>query len=485
MPLRTRLSSTRGLPCDFGKKGFRRAIPDEALAALRRTITGEVVTPTDTSYDEARAVWNAMIDAFPAVLVQVGEVSDVAPAIAFARAHGLELAIRGGGHNVAGKGTAEGGLVLDLAALREVAVDPQNRTVRVQGGATLADVDASTTGLGLAVPIGVVSGTGIGGFTLGGGVGWLTRAHGLAADNLLSATLITADGDTVVASAQEDRELLWALRGGGGNFGVVVEFTFRAHPLGPEVLCANFVYGLDRWPEAWHALAHWTADLPDAMTTITTTLTPPPIVEMGDDPLLIVGCAWASADVAAGQALLDNLRAACPPDDEIVGPTPWPEWQSAFDVMLPKGVRAYWRNVALSSLSDGAIEVLVRRGTEQTWTGTGFDVHHMGGAFSRVDVQDSPFPSRSSPYWVNIYGFWTDADDDASRVAFVRGMAGDLEPLGTGGHYVNFQGREEEGHRLVDTAATFGPEAYQLLVAVKRRLDPENVFHINQNIAPG
>lgn len=460
-------------------------LTDEALVVLRSSISGEVVVPTDPSYDEARAVWNAMIDARPAVVVRVGDVADIAPAIAFARTHGLELAIRGGGHNVAGKGTAHAGLVIDLGALRGAVVDPQSRSVRVQGGATLADVDAATAGYGLAVPIGVVSGTGIAGFTLGGGVGWLTRAHGLAADNLLSATVITADGRTLVASAEEDPELLWALRGGGGNFGVVTEFTFQAHPLGPAVLCANFLYGRDRWTQAWHALTAWVSGLPDAMTTITTTLTPPPVAELGADPLLIVGCAWASQDLATGQALLDELRTACPPDDEVVGPIPWQEWQSAFDPVFPKGVRAYWRNVALERLDSDVIDVLVRRGAEQTWTGTAFDVHHMGGAFSRVGVQDSPFPSRSAQYWINIYGFWTDADDDPARVAFVRGMADDLEPFSTGGHYVNFQGREDDGHRQLDPQAIFGLEAYARLVAVKRRLDPENVFHINQNIPPG
>lgn len=459
-------------------------LTDEALAALRSTISGDVVIPTDASYEEARPVWNAMIDAHPSVLVRVSDGADIALAIAFARANGLELAIRGGGHNVAGKGTVHAGLVLDLGALRAVAVDQQSRTVRVQGGATLADVDAATAGHGLAVPIGVVSGTGIAGLTLGGGVGWLTRPHGLAADNLLAATLITADGRTVVASAEEDPELLWALRGGGGNFGVVTEFTFQAHPLGPEVLCANFLYGPDRWRQVWHAVAQWAPRLPEAMTTITTTLTPPPVAELGEDPLLIVGCAWASDDVATGQALLDELRAACPPDDEVVGPTQWLEWQSAFDPVFPKGVRAYWRNVALERLDDDVIDVLVRRGAEQTWTGTAFDVHHMGGAFGRVGVQNSPFPSRSAQYWINVYGFWTDDDDDTSLVAFVRGMADDLEPFSTGGHYVNFQGREDDGHRLLDPEATFGPEAYARLVAVKRRLDPENVFHINQNIPP-
>lgn len=460
-------------------------LTDEALGTLRATITGEVIVPDDPRYDEARRIWNAMIDLAPAVIVRVGESADVAPAIAFARAHGLELAIRGGGHNVAGKGTVDGGLVLDLGTLRSVVVDPGSRTVRVEGGATLADVDAATIEEGLAVPIGVVSGTGIAGLTLGGGVGWLTRPHGLAADNLLAATLVTADGRTVVASSEDDPELLWALRGGGGNFGVVTEFTFRAHALGPEVLCANLLYGPDRWRDAWQALARWLPGLPDAMTTITTTLTPPPVADLGSEPLLIVGCAWASDDLATGLACLDELRAACPPDDEVIGPTPWREWQSAFDPVFPKGVRAYWRNVALERLDDEVVDVLVRRGAEQTWIGTAFDVHHMGGAFGRLGIRDSPFPSRSAPFWVNVYGFWTDAVDDPARVAFVRGMADDLERFSTGGHYVNFQGREEDGHRVLDPVATFGPEGHARLVAVKRRLDPDNVFHINQNIRPG
>jgi FAD/FMN-containing dehydrogenase len=454
------------------------------LSELCSRVSGAVVIPGHAYYDEARALWNAMIDRRPAVIVRAAGVGDIAPTIAFARDHGFELAIRGGGHNVAGSGTVEGGVVLDLGGLHAVTVDPSSRTVRVQGGATLAHIDAATEPHGLVVPLGVVSGTGVAGLTLGGGVGWMTRAHGLTADNLVSVELVTADGQPLTASETENPELFWALRGGGGNFGVVSAFTFRAYPLGPQVFAGNFVYGRDRWRQAWAALEEWTRDLPDAMTTITTTLTPAPSMEMGDDPLLIIGFAWASADQRAGEAQANRLRALAPPDTEVVGQARWVEWQSAFDPVMPKRVRAYWRNTSFDRLDEDVIEVLVRRGSEQTWVGTAFDVHHMGGAFGRVPEDATPFPDRHSRFWVNIYGFWKDQADDDARVAFVRGMSADMEPFASGGQYVNFQGQEQSGHRVLDPRRVFGLPKYERLVAVKRQYDPDNVFHINHNIPP-
>ncbi len=460
------------------------ALSEPLLTDLRRAVRGPALQPDEPAYADARPVWNAMIDAAPALIVQAAEAADVAPTVALARATGLPLALRGGGHNVAGKGTVDGGIVLDLGNLRSVEVDAEARTVRVQAGATLADVDAATTAHGLAVPLGVVSGTGVAGLTLGGGVGWLTRKHGLTADNLLGACLVTADGREVTVDAGTDPELLWALRGGGGNFGVLTEFTFRAHPLGPEVLGANLIYRTERWRDAWRAVASWTRDLPDELTVITTTLTPPPLLDAGDEPILIVGAAWASPDVAAGEALIDQMRRACPPDDEEVGLVPWVQWQSAMDAAFPKGVRAYWRNASFDRMDDEVIDVLVRRGEEQSWLGTAFDVHLMGGAFSRFGPDTSPFPNREARFWINTYGFWADPQQDQARVAFVRGMARDMERFATGGHYVNFMGQEEDGHRTLDPAVTFGADAYQRLVAVKRRLDPDNLFRVNHNIRP-
>ncbi len=459
-------------------------LSESMLAELRGAVRGVALLPGDPAYEATRAVWNGMIDATPALIVRAADAADVAPTIALARRTGLPLAVRGGGHNVAGKGTVDGGIVLDLGDLRAVEVDPGARTVRVQAGATLADVDAATTAHGLAVPIGVVSATGIAGLTLGGGVGWLTRKHGLTADNLLAACLVTADGREVTADDDTDPELLWALRGGGGNFGVVTEFTFRAHPLGPDVLGANLVYTPARWRAAWRAVERWTRDLPDELTVITTTLTPPPLLDAGDEPLLLVGAAWASPDTAAGERLVDQLRTACPPDDEETGLVPWVQWQSVFDAAFPKGVRAYWRNTSFDRLDDAVIDVLVRRGEEQTWVGTAFDVHLMGGAFSRLGSTTSPFPNRGARFWLNTYGFWSDPAQDEARVAFVRGMARDMEPFATGGQYVNFMGQEVDGHRLLDPSVMFGRAVHDRLVGVKRRLDPDNLFRINLNIRP-
>src|SRR3954449_12227598 len=254
------------------------------LDDLRTRVSGTVTGPEDPGYDEARAIWNGMIDRRPATVVRAADVHDVAPTIGFAREHGLALAVRGGGHNVAGNGTVDDGLVLDLADLHAVSVDPAAATVRVEAGATLGHVDTATEPHGLLVPIGVVSGTGVAGLTLGGGVGWLTRPHSLAADNLVSVELVAADGQQVTADETSHADLFWALHGGGGNFGVVTAFTFRAYPHGPQLFAGNLVFEQDRWQQAWTALEEWTRDLPDAMQAITTTLTPPPIAEMGDRP---------------------------------------------------------------------------------------------------------------------------------------------------------------------------------------------------------
>lgn len=459
-------------------------VQDE-LDRLRRRVDGAVIAPGDPAYDEARAVWNAMIDRRPSAVVRAADVDDVVSTIGAARDHRLHLALRGGGHNVAGNGTVDDGIVLDLGDLNGVAVDPDAATVRVGGGATLSDVDAATEPYGLAVPLGVVSATGVGGLTLGGGVGWLTRPYGLSADNLLSVEIVTADGERLTAGPDQHADLFWALREGGGNFGVVTAFTFRVHRHGPQVFSGNLVYGQDRWPEAWAALERWTRDLPDEITMITTTLTPPADMQMGDDPLLVVGFVWASPDRSAGEAVIERLREAAPPDVEQVGDNRWVDWQSVLDELIPEGVRAYWRNAPFDRLDAEVIDVLTRHGREQTWVGTAFDVHHLGGAFGRVPENATAFPNRSARFWINIYGFWDDAAVDEDRVAFVRGMSGDMDRFATGGQYLNFQGHEAAGHRAVDPRIAFGPATYDRLVEVKRRYDPGNLFHVNHNIPPG
>lgn len=451
--------------------------------ALAAEIGGSIVLRTDPGYDGARSVWNAMIDKHPAVIVRAATIADIPPAVAFAREHGLPLAIRGGGHSVAGHGTVEDGMVLDLAACNEVRVDPIARTVTVGPGATLGDLDAATSRHSLAVPAGVLSTTGVAGLTLGGGFGWLTRAHGLSVDNLLAADVITASGRQVHADATTNPELLWALKGGGGNFGVVSSFTFRAHPLPEPVFCGNLVYLEPQWRGALEAFAGWAVGLPDPMTPIITVLTPPPAWDLGTEPVLVIGFLWADADPGAGRELIETLIAAAPPDMRDIAPTTWRQWQTAVDAEFPKGVRAYWKNSGLKQLDDAAIGVITAFGAQQRWRGTAFDIHLMGGAFARTGPDATPFGGRDSAYWINIYGFWPERQDDEHHVAFIRALAAAMEPFSSGGQYLNFMGAEPAA--LAGTAApVYAAGVLERLREVKRLYDPENVFRFNHNVLP-
>jgi FAD/FMN-containing dehydrogenase len=353
----------------------------------------------------------------------------------------------------------------------------------VGAGATLGDIDRATSPLGLAVPIGVVSGTGIAGLTLGGGVGWLTRAHGLTIDNLVSADVVLATGERIRASASDHPDLFWALRGGGGNFGVVTSFTFQAHPHGPEAFAGTLIYAAPRWVEVLRAYVAWTRDLPDELTTLVTFIVPPADWELGDQPLMFLGFAWSGEDDGTGRALIDQLRAGCPPDEAILDPTPWTTFQTAFDAAMPKGVRAWWRNAWFERFGDAAIETLVEHAAAQAWVGTAADLHHMGGAFGRVSEDATAFPSRAADFWLNIYGFWADAAHDAARIAWVKGFSDAMRPHAMAGEYVNFLGRDE-GDPAAKALAAYGPGKLARLVAVKRRYDPENRFRVNHNIPP-
>ena len=453
-------------------------------STLREAIRGRVLARGDDGYDEARRVWNGMIDRHPLLIVEAAIADDVAPAIAYARDAGLPLAIRGGGHNVAGNGTVDDGVVLDLGQLNAVEVDPEARLVRVGAGATLGDVDRATEPYALAVPLGVVSGTGVAGLTLGGGVGWLTRRHGLTIDNLVEAEVVLATGEGVRASATEHDDLFWALRGGGGNFGVVTSFTYRAHPLDPDVFAGTLIYERPRWPEALRAYRDWTAELPDDLTTLVTFMVPPADWELGDEVLMFLGFAWAGPDHEAGRDVVDRLIAACPPDVPVLDPTRWTAFQTAFDAAMPRGSRAYWRNAWFDRFDDAVIDAIVDGCGAQSWVGTAADLHHMGGAFGRVPEDATAFPDRSASFWLNIYGFWPDPADDAARTAWVKGFSDALRPHAMAGQYVNFLGRDE-GDARARALAVYGPAKLERLQAVKRRYDPDNLFRINHNIPPG
>jgi len=459
------------------------SISAAAVAALRGSAAGRVITPADPDYDDARAVWNGMIDKRPACIVQAASIDDIAPTVACARTTGLRLAIRGGGHNVAGNGTVDGGVVLDLGRLDAVEVDPEARLVRTGPGAKLGDVDRATEPHDLAVPVGVVSGTGVAGLTLGGGVGWLVRRHGLTIDNLVAADVVLATGETVTASEAEHPDLFWGLRGGGGNFGVVSSFTFRAHPLDQDVFAGTLVYEQPRWREALASFAALAPDLPDELSVLMTALVPPADWEMGDRVLLLLGFAWAGADRAEGEAVVRRLQDGCTPDVAVLDPVRWPAFQSAFDAAFPKGSRAYWRNASFDRLDEAVIDTLVEWCGRQTY-GTAVDIHHMGGAFGRVPEDATAYPSRAAAYLLNIYGFWSDPAEDAERTAWVKGFSAAMAPHAATGQYVNFLGPDETDARAKAIAA-YGPVKYQRLVEVKRRYDPENLFQVNHNIPPG
>ena len=456
----------------------------QSLHELRGRLQGSLIEPQDAQYEEARAVWNGMIDLRPRAIARAGAVADIDVVLDSARRTGLALAVRGGGHNIAGHGTVEGGLVLDLGSLRGVSVDTESRLVAVEPGATLADVDRATTAHGLAVPLGVISGTGVAGLTLGGGVGWLTRTGGLSLDNLDAVEMVTPAGEHVRASAEENPELFWGVRGGGGNFGVVSSFTFRARPLPAAPLGGNLFYRLEHWRTTLLAFDAWTRDLPDEMNAIISFLVFPPEFGMGDEPWLALGFAWVAEDHQAGLRLVDQLRATAPPDGEEVGPTSWPDWQSAMDAVFPKGSRGYWKNVSFSRLDEEVADVLIGFASELAWQGTGIDIHHLEGAFGRVPENATAFPNRSARYWLNVYGFWRDAAEDERLTAFARKAYAVMQPFAEQGEYVNFLGAEV-GVQAQDAArSAYGQDKYQRLVALKDRYDPQNLLRLNHNITP-
>jgi FAD/FMN-containing dehydrogenase len=456
-----------------------------AARTLATTLAGTVLVPGDEAYDGARKVWNAMHDRRPWVIARVRSAGDVAAAVRFGCEHHLRIAVRGGGHSVAGHGTVDGGLLIDLSLMRDIQVDAERRTAHVEPGATLADLDRATQRHGLVVPSGVISATGIAGLTLGGGIGWLSRPYGLTIDSLLGADVVTADSQLVHTSQEDEPDLLWGLRGGGGNFGIVTSFEFRTHQLGPILFAGNLIYHRPRWTQALRAFAAWTPDLPDGMTAIVSFITPPANWELGDETLMIIGFAWAGADAEVGARLIEPLRTGMPPDAEVVEPTEWVAWQSAADELFPKGVRAYWKNLSLDRLDETAIEALVHAAATMAPRPAGVDLHHLGGAVRRVPEDATAFPNRRSEYWVNFYAVWDSPEGDDAGRAWARDSYDALRPSAAAGEYVNFLGASPgDADASVAALSAYGAEKLNRLRALKRRWDPDNVFRLNHNIDP-
>lgn len=462
----------------------RSPLPVATLRPFSASLHGSLITARDPLYDEARTVWNAMIDRRPQLIVRAKDTADIQLSLAFAAKHSLPLAIRGGGHNVAGFGTVEAGLVLDMRALNRVEVEVEQRMVHVGAGTLLGELDAATSPHSLAVPVGVISQTGVAGLCLGGGFGWLTRAHGLSVDNLLAADLVTPAGEELHVDGRSNPELLWGLRGGGGNFGVVTRFTFRAHRLPQRPFGGNLIYRAEHWKGALRALRDWANALPDPMTVIATALVPPTEWGLGEKCILVLGFLWADADRAKGEACVEEFISAAPPDELDIEPVRWTQWQSAMDGMFPKGVRAYWKNTAFDTLSEEAIEVLVAHATTLDWPGTAFDIHVMGGAMGRVPPQATAFPDRAAPYWINIYGFWNAARHDTHHISFIRDFHRRMQGFSHGGEYVNFSSADEQHHEGFNALDVYGPEKLARLAALKHQYDPHNMLRLNHNIVP-
>lgn len=457
------------------------------VQSLAGQVKGPVILPDDAAYDEARKVWNGMIDRYPALIVRPLDVSDVIAAVNFAREHDLLLSVRGGGHNVAGHATNDGGIVIDLAEMKQIEVDPAGRTVRVGGGATWGDVDAATQPHGLATPGGVYSRTGIAGLTLGGGYGWLRSTYGLSCDNLIAAEVVTADGRLVHASATENPDLLWGLRGGGGNFGVVTTFEFRLHPVGPDVMFV-FVFhdgrGEDAMKRALRLYRDFSETAPDEANTIAALGQIPPDEHFPEElhrtPFAAFGGLYVGP-VDEGEKVLRPLRDLGAPLLDFSGVMPYVEAQRAFDADYPDGLRYYWKSLNLTRLDEDAIERIVRHARQQPSPFSTTDLWHVGGAVKRAGPDESAFGGRDVAFLLSPEANWLDAADDEANLRWVRDFVADMAPFSDGSRYLNFAGFQEEGDDMI--RASYGAQ-HARLQALKRQYDPGNLFRLNQNIKP-
>lgn len=455
-----------------------------ALERLRASIRGTLIEPTDPGYERARAVWNGMIDRRPRAVVLAAATSDIAPVLAAARETGLPLAVRGAGHSIAGFGTVDDGIVLDLGALRSVAVEASSQRVTVAPGASAGDVDRATSASGLAVPLAAVSPAGVAGMALGGGLGWLARSAGLTSDALVRAEVVLASGEQVVVDREQHEDLFWGLRGGGGNFGVVSSFTFRAVAMPRTVLGATLLYRRPHWRRALAAFGRWSLALPDETAAMASFMVLPASAGRGEEPWLMVRSVHLGPDPADGLAQLERLRRAVAPDHEEVGPVDWPRWQSARDEVFPTGSRVFWSNVGFSRTDEDALDLIIAFASQISRRGTGIDIHRLGGAFSRVPAAATAFPNRTARFWMNIFGVWDRAEEDRGRTEFAQRAQEVMRRFSEDGEYVNFQSIEQARPITELSRRIYGEENYRRLQKLKQRYDPSNLFRGNYNVSP-
>lgn len=444
----------------------------DSVALFKTAFRGEVITPEDAGYETARKIWNGNIDKYPGMIARCRGVADVVAAVNFAREHKLLVAIRGGGHNIGGRALCDGGMVIDLSMMKGIHVDSKNRKARVEGGALLGEVDRETHVFGLAVPTGIVSKTGIAGLTLGGGVGWLVRKYGMTCDNVLSFDIVTADGQPRVVSADEHEDLFWALRGGGGNFGVVTSFEYQLHPVS-TVLGGLILYPRAHAPEVLQFYRDFTQSAPEELTAYAALLhTPDGIPAVG-----IIAC--YCGDLTEGEQVMKPLRAFGSPIVDAIQPMPFPQMQSLLDAGFPDGDQYYWKSAFLQEFNNDAIDVLIDHTSQATSPLTAVVIEYYGGAANRVGVSDTAFAQRQNQYCLVIGTQWKDPSESQHHIGWARNMADAMKPFSSGAYLLNALG--EESHDVIKAA--FGPN-YDRLVEVKKKYDPSNFFRLNQNIKP-
>jgi FAD/FMN-containing dehydrogenase len=452
-----------------------------ALDGLREQLRGQLVTPEDPEYNDARAVFNAMIDKRPAGIVRVAQVADVIASVNFARDNSMPLAIRGGGHSAPGFGTWDDALVIDFVNRTGVRVDPDARTARAEAGATWADFNHATHAFGLATTGGIVGSTGVAGLTLGGGIGYLARKYGLSCDNLVSADVVTADGKFLTASKDRNEDLFWALRGGGGNFGVVTSLEYKLHPV-DMVHVGIVIFGAEHTETVARFYRDYMDSAPEEFGAFLGFHQGPPVPFLPEEwhgkPVCVVVGMW-TGDMAEGASRWQPFLDIAPVAGSLVTPMPYPALNVAFDGLNPKGMQGYWKANFLRELNDGAIGAHAEFGATVTSVNTAVHVYPIDGAVARVGAAETAFANRGMKYSPVIAAQWMDPADNEANIAWARGYAEALRPYSAAGGYVNFMDAEDQGR----VAENYGAN-YERLVAVKGKYDPGNLFHVNQNIKP-
>ncbi len=463
-------------------EGDTRAVSAEAVGKLEAAMAGSLLRPTDKDYDESRRIWNAMIDRRPGLIARCKTAGDAAHVIRFVRDHGLLMSVRGGGHNIAGSSLTDGGVLVDLSPMNAVTVDGKTRRALVGPGARLADFDAAAQAQSLVVPTGINSTTGVAGLTLGGGFGWLSRKHGLTVDSLAGADLVTAGGETLHVSKDENPDLFWALRGGGGNFGAVTRFEFDLHPRDPQVTAGLVVFPISEARKVLRGYRDLAATSSDDLTVWAVLRHAPPLPFL-PEPVhgtLILALAVCHAGTpAAAEKEIAPFRGLGKAVGEHLGPAPYTAWQQTFDPLLTPGARNYWKSHNFAEISDGMIDVLIDSAGTIPDPQCELFLGQLGGAASRVPVEATAYAHRPANFVVNVHARWTLPEDDGKVITWARKVFDDLTPHAMGSVYVNFMTAEEAGR----VKAAYGPN-YERLARIKQQYDPGNVFRVNQNIRP-